>query len=65
LGLLLESPVYDVYNGDRKTANEKLPPDHADIRPQIDFAKLADKMETFKQEYIYSSMRGIEGKTGL
>ncbi|KAF9047156.1 pseudouridine synthase [Hymenopellis radicata] len=65
LGLLLEAPVYGEYNKNVIAANEKLGTDSLDYRPPIDFEKLTDKMEDFKQKFIYSSMRGIETRTGL
>ncbi len=65
LGLLLEAPVYGEYNKNVIAANEKLDTYSPDYRPPIDFDKLTDKMEDFKQKYIYGSMRGIETRTGL
>ena len=48
-----------------ETHNAKLDPDSPEYRHPIDFAKQSEKMEQFKQDLIYSSMRGVEERTGL
>lgn len=54
LGLLLERPVFDVYNDKllQKTSKED--------RIKIDFDVHKDKIETFKQEWIYSKIFDTE-----
>ncbi|SJL03869.1 uncharacterized protein ARMOST_07226 [Armillaria ostoyae] len=65
LGLLLECPIYDVYNMNVIPVNQNLEPSDPSFRPPIDFAKQAEKMAEFKQKFIYTSMRGIEDRKGL
>ncbi len=65
LGLLLECPIYDVYNMNVIPVNQNLEPSDPSFRPPIDFAKQAEKMTEFKQKFIYTSMRGIEDRKGL
>ncbi|KAK0501386.1 pseudouridine synthase [Armillaria luteobubalina] len=65
LGLLLECPIYDVYNMNVIPVNQNLEPSDPSYRPPIDFAKQAEKMAEFKQKFIYTSMRGIEDRKGL
>ncbi|KAJ3533248.1 hypothetical protein NMY22_g7413 [Coprinellus aureogranulatus] len=65
LGLLLEEPLFNSYNGRMAVGNEKLQPTDADYRPPIDFDIHRDKIDAFKEEFIYKDMRGIEEKSGL
>jgi tRNA pseudouridine38-40 synthase len=66
LGLLLESPVFDSYNNHKIVGvNEGLQPTDADYRPPIDFSIHQDKMETFKEDFIYSKMRMVEDRNAM
>ncbi|KAG7444890.1 pseudouridine synthase [Guyanagaster necrorhizus] len=65
LGLLLECPIYDVYNMNVVPVNQNLESSDPSYRPPIDFAKQAEKMAEFKQKFIYTSMRRIEDRKGL
>jgi tRNA pseudouridine38-40 synthase len=63
LGLLLESPVFDSYNIHKLAGvNEGLKPTDADYRPPIDFSIHQDKIDKFKEDFIYSKMRMIEDR---
>ncbi|KAF7308256.1 PseudoU-synth-1 domain-containing protein [Mycena chlorophos] len=67
LGLLLEQPIFDSYNIRVKSANEKLQNGEADpdYRPAIEFAVHQDRMEAFKEEWIYRNMRMVEERDAL
>jgi tRNA pseudouridine38-40 synthase len=65
LGLLLENPIFDSYNTKIASVNAKLQPTDADYRPPIDFEVHRDKMEKFKQEFIYDNMRNVEDRDGM
>lgn len=65
LGLLLEHPLFHSYNGRMAVINEKLQPSDAEYRPLIDFELHREKIDAFKEEYIYKNMREVEGRDGL
>ena len=69
LGLLLEFPIFDSYNLKvAKSNNEggaKIDESSPEYRPPIEFEALKGEMEKFKQEHIYSRMRGIEDRDGM
>ncbi|KAK2463585.1 hypothetical protein APHAL10511_004336 [Amanita phalloides] len=65
LGLLLEEPVFDSYNGRMAIINEKLHPSDPAYRPPIDFDLYRDRIEKFKDDFIYKNMREVEDQTGL
>jgi len=65
LGLLLEEPLFGSYNERMETLNEKLQPSDPDYRPVIDFDIHREKMNAFKEEYIYTNMREVEDRDGL
>ncbi|KAH9992969.1 pseudouridine synthase [Russula compacta] len=60
LGLLLEHPIFESYNRKVGGVNEKLSPEDAEFRPLIDFDIYREKIEKFKQIYIYDRMREAE-----
>ncbi|KAF8659853.1 hypothetical protein AX16_001738 [Volvariella volvacea WC 439] len=65
LGLLLEEPIFESYNSKVGTFNEKLQPTDPDYRPPIDFSIHAEKIQEFKQKFIYDNMRRVEDRNGL
>ncbi|KAF8817434.1 pseudouridine synthase [Phlegmacium glaucopus] len=65
LGLLLEEPLFDSYNQRMAALNEKLQPTDAEFRPVIDFDIHREKINAFKEKYIYSNMREVEDRDGL
>lgn len=65
LGLLLEEPLFNSYNGRMAAGNERLQPTDADYRPPIDFEVHREKIDAFKEQFIYKNMRGIEDMSGL
>lgn len=65
LGLLLEEPLFDSYNQRMDLINEKFKPTDPDYRPPIDFGQHRDKMNFFKEQLIYKTMRQVEDKEGL
>jgi len=65
LGLLLEEPLFDSYNQRMAALNEKLQPTDAEFRPVIDFDIHREKINVFKEKYIYSIMREVEDRDGL
>jgi tRNA pseudouridine38-40 synthase len=65
LGLLLEEPVFDSYNGRMAVVNEKLHPSDPAYRPPIDFDLYRDQIDRFKDEFIYKNMGEVEDQTGL
>lgn len=65
LGLLLEEPLFDSYNQRMAALNEKLQPTDHEYRPVIDFDVHREKMNSFKEKYIYSNMREVEDRDGL
>ena len=60
LGLLLEHPIFESYNRKIGGVNEELSPEDAEFRPPIDFDIHGEKIEKFKQIYIYDRMREAE-----
>lgn len=66
LGLLLEYPIFESYNGRIAANNEKLEdPSDADYRPEIDFEVHRGAIDDFKQKYIYDNMRNTEDRCGI
>lgn len=65
LGLLLEEPVFDSYNGRTADINENLHPSDPAYRPPIDFDLYRHQIMKFKQDFIYKNMREVESQTGL
>jgi tRNA pseudouridine38-40 synthase len=65
LGLLLEHPIFDSYNTKVANINVKLEVDSPDYRPPIDFEIYRDKMEQFKQHFVYDDMRMTEDRDGM
>lgn len=65
LGLLLEEPLFESYNKRMAVINEKFKPTDPDYRPLIDFGQHRDKMEAFKEQFIYKNMRDVEDRDGL
>lgn len=65
LGLLLEYPIFDIYNKKITGTNANLKPDHSEYRLPIDFEIHREKIEQFKQDSIYLRMRSIESQSGL
>jgi len=65
LGLLLEQPLFDSYNQRMAPINEKFKPTDPDYRPPIDFNQYRDKMDVFKEQFIYKTMRQVEDQQGL
>jgi len=66
LGLLLEYPVFEAYNGKITAANERVnDPNDSEHRQPIDFEVHREIIERFKLEHIYSRMRAIEDKQAV
>lgn len=65
LGLLLEEPLFDSYNQRMSLINEKFQPGDPDYRPLIDFGIHREKMDAFKDKFIYKNMREVEDRDGL
>ncbi|KAF5350251.1 hypothetical protein D9758_007854 [Tetrapyrgos nigripes] len=65
LGLLLEYPIFSLYNQKAIGGSRDLDPSDPQFRPPIDFEKYSAEMTEFKQKYIYDNMRGIEDRKGL
>ncbi|KAF8967630.1 pseudouridine synthase [Flammula alnicola] len=65
LGLLLEEPLFDSYNQRMGVINAKLEPTDAEYRPLIDFDLHRDKINAFKEVFIYKNMREVEDRDGL
>jgi hypothetical protein len=66
LGLLLEYPIFDMYNKKITAANEKLSgPEDAEWRPPIDFEVHRAQIDEFKENVIYTNMRAIEEREGM
>ncbi|KAM6497070.1 Pseudouridine synthase [Amanita muscaria] len=65
LGLLLEEPVFESYNGRMAIINDKLDPSDPAYRPPIDFDLYRDQIVEFKDDFIYKNMREVEDQTGL
>ncbi|KAG8220964.1 hypothetical protein J3R82DRAFT_2469 [Butyriboletus roseoflavus] len=67
LGLLLEYPIFDSYNQKVTTVNEREKYDgsHVDFRPPIDFEQYRERIDTFKQKFIYEDMRTTEDRYGI
>jgi tRNA pseudouridine38-40 synthase len=65
LGLLLEEPLFNSYNQRMGSINEKLKPTDPDYRPPVDFNQYRDKMNVFKEQFIYKTMREVEDQEGL
>jgi len=79
LGLMLEEPIFEGYNKKIATANAKWKDaavsgskeqeednEHAQnfIRDPMDFSKFKDKIEGFKNQYIYGAMLKQEDEQG-
>ncbi|KAH7101509.1 pseudouridine synthase, partial [Auriculariales sp. MPI-PUGE-AT-0066] len=62
LGLLLEHPLFDTYNGTLARSNTQLRADSGQAREPIDFGVHRDNMEAFKAEYIYKEIREREAE---
>ncbi len=65
LGLLLEEPIFDSYNGRVAAISENLTPNDSDYRPPIEFDSYRKTIDEFKQKHIYDNMRQIESRDGL
>ncbi|KDR80648.1 hypothetical protein GALMADRAFT_241004 [Galerina marginata CBS 339.88] len=65
LGLLLEEPLFDSYNQRMGAINSKIESTDPEYRPPIDFDQYRDKIDVFKQKYIYENMREVEDREGL
>ena len=65
LGLLLEEPLFHSYNDKVAATNANLPPDDPFVRPAIDFEIHREKMNNFKEAFIYKNMREVEDRDGL
>lgn len=65
LGLLLEYPIFDAYNRKIDPLNAKIESTDPEYRPAIDFELHRAKMDSFKEQQIYSRMRTIEDKDAL
>jgi tRNA pseudouridine38-40 synthase len=66
LGLLLEYPIFEMYNKKIAVANEKLAgPEDPEWRPLIDFEVHRAEIDRFKEEHIYANMRAIEDRDGM
>ncbi|EKM50013.1 uncharacterized protein PHACADRAFT_153289 [Phanerochaete carnosa HHB-10118-sp] len=65
LGLLLEYPIFDSYNKKIEGTNASLKLDDPEYRLPIDFEIHREKIEKFKQGFIYSRMHSIESQSGL
>lgn len=67
LGLLLEEPLFDTYN--KKISSEstakKVPTSEATQRDPINFAAHNEKIEEFKQKFIYDKMRQTEQEEAM
>ena len=59
----LQKPL--LHNQRMATLNENLQPTDVDYRPVIDFDIHRERINTFKEEYIYSNMREVEDRDGL
>ena len=62
LGLLLEYPIFESYNARVAKANTGLKGTDTEFRPPIDFEVHAEKIEAFKDVWIYDRMRASEEK---
>lgn len=66
LGLLLECPVFEVYNRKITATNERVhDPNDLEYRQPIDFEVHRETIEKFKNEHIYSRMRAIEDQQAV
>ncbi|KAF9475007.1 pseudouridine synthase [Pholiota conissans] len=65
LGLLLEEPLFNSYNEKIAAINAKLKPTDPEYRPLIDFDVHREKMNAFKEIFIYKNMREVEDRDGL
>lgn len=65
LGLLLEEPLFDSYNERMNVINATLQPTDFDYRPHIDWSVHREKMDQFKEVFIYKNMREVEDRDGL
>lgn len=65
LGLLLEEPLFNSYNEKITAINAKLKPEDPEYRPLIDFDVHREKMNAFKEVFIYKNMREVEDRDGL
>ncbi|TDL23959.1 pseudouridine synthase [Rickenella mellea] len=65
LGLLLEYPIFESYNDRVKEISKTLSESDPDYRPPIDLEVHREKIDSFKQEHIYSRMRALEEKNEI
>lgn len=65
LGLLLEEPLFHSYNEKIAAINANLPSSDPFVRPAIDFEIHREKMNNFKEVFIYKNMREVEDRDGL
>ena len=65
LGLLLEHPIFDVYNTKVSSVNKHLQPTDPEYRPLIDFGEYRETMLQFKEQHIYTNMRTSEDDHGV
>jgi tRNA pseudouridine38-40 synthase len=65
LGLLLEYPIFGIYNRRIAETNDKLDAKSPERRAPIDFEAHRAEIDAFKQTHIYANMRAIEDRVGL
>ncbi|KIP03414.1 hypothetical protein PHLGIDRAFT_497204 [Phlebiopsis gigantea 11061_1 CR5-6] len=64
LGLMLEYPIFETYNKRIQNESNKST-DDKDYRAPIDFELHREKIEQFKEEFIYPKMRDVEDRSGI
>ena len=65
LGLLLEHPIYHSYNAKVAAQTQGIEASSPEYRPPVLFDAHVEKMEVFKQKYIYDDMREVEDRKGV
>ncbi|KAH9940804.1 tRNA pseudouridine synthase [Epithele typhae] len=66
LGLLLEYPIFDTYARKiAETVNAKAKPTDPEYRLPIDLEAHRERLDGFKEEFIYPRMRSIEDQFGI
>jgi len=65
LGLLLEHPLFGNYNASLEKTNVQLRGDSGAERDALDFSVHKEKMETFKEEFIYKEIRSREAEISV
>lgn len=65
LGLLLEYPIFESYNNKIEAVNATADPSSPHYRPLIEFDPLEERMEAFKEDFIYPRMRSIEDRDAM